>query len=301
MKAEDMPRELTRYLGELEAGLLDAPRDARDEILDDVRAHVLDALDTGRPVAEVLAGLGSAEVAALQYRQALGLPRERPGDEGRALLILHAASVLVALLTACTVLFVLGFADRLGGLAWASALLPVVLAILPLLLPNGTRMPVVVANAVVVALLAVIGGFGFGAFYAPLALMMWAAVVVPWRIRHGLDLARSPLWRIFGGVLVAAPALLAASGQFTGTVQLGVPGAAAVVLALLLAVLFAVGWRGAYLLIAAFGLILLVLAMPDPGPLVLLVWWIGGAYLAIGLTAVATLRRRPSRGDGGAP
>lgn len=300
MKAEDMPGELTRYLGELEAGLLDAPQDARDEILDDVRAHVLDALDTGRPVAEVLAGLGSADAAVLQYRQALGLPRERPGDEGRALFILHAASMLVAVLTACTVLFVLGLADRLGGLAWAAALPPVGLAILPLLLPSVARMPVAVANAVIAALFAVIGGFGLGAFYAPLALMMWAAVVVPWRIRHGLDLARSPLWRIFGGVLVAAPALLAVSGQFTGTVQLGAPGAAGVVLALLLAALFAVGWRGAYLLIAAFGLVLLVLAMLDPGPLVLLVWWIGGAYLAIGLTAVATLRPRPSRGDGGA-
>lgn len=252
--------------------------------------------------------------------------REAVADRGARLL--HFASVAVAVVTGAFVAFLLpafavhsmstgsgstgsgstGFGsstepvdmgtriqtlfDQLGAGAILLALLPALLALLPLVLPRSLRQPVAIANAVVVSLLALISGFTVGLFYVPLAVLMWAAVVVPWRVLHGLDLATSLLWRIFGGVLVCAPGLLLVSGLITGTIVFSWGTLALVLVSVVLGVLFALGWRPVYAVIALLGMTAMVLGMVDLGLLTLAVWWVGGAWLAIGLSAVATLRPR---------
>lgn len=328
----DQPRELRRYLHALETALAAAPEAARTEILADVRAHAADALDDGRTVEEVLQGLGAAEDVAAQYRLELDLPvreaRETADEDPtapnaavaeRASRMLHVASVAVAVLTGALAVFLqpaytvsavsagsssagtieLGTRsetvfEHLGAGAALLALMPALLALLPLILPRTLRQPFAIANAVVIALLSLLGGLTVGPFYLPLAVMMWAAAVVPWRIRHGLDLSASPLWRIFGGVLVAAPGLLIVSGLVSGAVMRDWASLAAALAALALGLLFALGVRLGYALIAALGLAVLLLAMLQPGMMIITFWWAGGAYLAIGLSAVATLRpKRP--------
>lgn len=305
------PIELTRYLRRLEVALADAPGGARDEILADVRAHATDALAEGRQIDEVINALGSIGEHANQYRAGLGLPATPPTDTRRGSVMLHGAAVVVGVLTACFVAFVAPvFIPMVRGYARYTteaaptlvanyglgiallAFIPALLAVLPLVLPQRVRMPVAVANAVVVAILAVLSFAVVGMFYVPLAALMWAAVVVPWRVANGLDLAKSPLWRVFGAVLVAAPGLLLISGLLTATAILA-PGVVLIVAAtIVLALLFALGVRVAYYLIAALGFAVMVLAMLSPGLLTMAFWWAGGLYLAVGLSAVATLRPR---------
>lgn len=159
-------------------------------------------------------------------------------------------------------------------------------------------MPVAVANAGTVAVLAAVTFTQIGMFYVPLAVLMWAAVVVPWRFAHGLDLARSPLWRIFGGVLIGLPGLLLISGQLTGAILLQGPSFLIPVVSIALGVLFGFGLRASYFTIAALGFAVMVLVMIDLGLLTLAIWWAGGAYLVIGLTAVATLRPLAAKSRG---
>lgn len=311
MNTEATPRQLERYLGALEAALADAPVAARAEILADMRAHADDALEQGRPIDEVLAALGPVPETAAQYRSELGLPETAPVVPERGAAMLHGAAVIVGVLTGWFAAFLSSsfvptarrHLDQLADApsSWFAgagpglevlAFVPALLAVLPLILPRRARMPVAVANAAAVAILAAISYASFGLLYVPLAVLMWAAVVVPWRVAHGLDLVRSPLWRVFGALLLALPGLLLLGGMLSGSLGFAVPSLFVALATVLLAVLFALGVRIAYALVAAVGLVVMVLAMLQVGLLALGVWWAGGAWLAIGLSALATLRPR---------
>lgn len=313
------PQKLSRYLATLEAALVDAPANARSEILEDVLAHASDALAEDRTIEQVLEALGPAEEYAAQYRNELGLPEDLPPDARRSSVLLHGATVAVGVLTGSFVAFALPnsaqpyliaemirnsmpgdpplplqqtlLAQYGPGMALL-AFMPALLAVLPLVLPQKARMPVAVANAVAVGVFAAISFNSIGIFYVPLAVLMWAAVVVPWRVAHGLDIARSPLWRIFGAVLLALPGMLLMGGMITETILPEMSAVLTVAAILVLSVLFAFGLRAAFYLIAAIGFAVMALAMLSPGLLAIAFWWSGGAYLAIGLSAVATLRPR---------
>ena len=312
MSRQAASTQLTRYLAGLDAALIDAPGEAREEILADVRAHAEDAVEQGRSIEEVLAALGTEADQAAQYRSELGLPSTPPPDSRRATRILQTATLLVAVLTGILVAFLVPIAGRLFGQpgtsvgdlnydtligyhgAWGAllAFAPALLALLPLVLPQPARMPSAVVSATAVAILAALSFTLIGYLFVPLVVCMWSAVVVPWRVAHGLDVSASPLWRIFGGVLIALPGLLLFSGFVTGAFLLTLEPILVAVAVLVVGALFAAGVRATFYLTAALGLATMIFALFDGGLSRAPIWWAGGAWLAIGLSAIATLRPR---------
>ncbi|WP_449281180.1 DUF1700 domain-containing protein [Leucobacter sp.] len=323
MTTEHRDTRITAYLRQLETRLEQVPAGPRTAILEDVSAHLDDALEAGRSADEALAALGPVEQVAEQFRTELDLvapvPPDRAGSAAsdrtgpaaqdraranRAFVLLGWTSVIVALLTSYAIAMLAPVADPWSGgpadgaVAGTAVLCgaAVILSLLPLLVPRRTRLIAAVTVTVVMTALAALAGEGRGLFLVPLVVTMWAATVVPWRVEHGLDLVRAPLWRIFAGVLIALPALLAVAGVMSGSVALGWPAAAAIALFLLLAVLFACGLRWAYSATAAAGLALLVLALVDAGMLFLAAWWAGGMLLVVGSTGIAASTIRRGRG-----
>jgi MFS family permease len=305
-----MPREANHYLRTLERALAYAPAETKAAVLDDVRAHIVDALESGRSIEETLEGLGAAEAFAEQYRDELHIAASDDAAAVTGARMLHVAAVLVGVLAGAFVAFLLPsyagtsvseqggdvgveiaettvrtLAQEYGPGAAALAMLPAVLALLPLVLPRGLRVPVALANAVLVTGFSIVSGFTVGVFYAPLALIMWVAVIVPWRMTRGLDLATAPIWRVLGAVLIALPALLRAASGLSGATHFGPLAWATFIGTLLLAALFAAGVRVAALVTAVIGLAIMVLTMFTQGMLLVATWWAGGLYLALGLSA----------------
>lgn len=298
------------YLQTLGAELADAPASVRTAIVDDVRAHITDALEAGRDLPDVLAGLGSPLSVARESRVELRLPPRDSGDEDRAIAaarILSIAAVALAIVTAVFVSFLLPAfttADGEGNMSTLTlfqsagpgiallTLAPAALAVIPLVVPPRVRTGTTLAVAVVMTVFSVISGFTIGGFYAPLALLLWAATIVPWRVRRGLDLGREILWRSVAAVALLLPVLLIVPGIASGVIEVS-PGVLGVVgLGIACAVLAFVGRRLGLLIVATVGGLVMLLAMVSGGMLVLLLWFGGGAYLALGLAAFAATGRR---------
>lgn len=312
MNAETLPKELTRYLKRLDTALADAPAGAREEILDDVQGHVLDAIEQGRTPAEALAGLGDVDAAAGQYRAELGLPEESPANAERASRILWTAAALVGALGGWLLAFETAIAgeffgsprtvvsdlsartlvERYGAFAAVLASIPMLLAVLPLVAPRRLRLHIGVTVALVLAILVALFPTTVGVSYLPLAVCAWAAVVVPWRVAHGLDLATSPLWRLFGGLLAASPGLALIGLGAIGMVRVPLEGMILALVFLLLGGLFGVGLRAGYYAVVLLGVVIMLYFCVFGMTLNPLIWWVGGMYLVIGLTAIATLRPR---------
>lgn len=305
MNTEMLPDPAEVYLRALGDALADAPAPARAAALEDVRAHLGEALESGRSVDEALAGLGPAQAFAGQYREELALPARdaatasaraasaqaasaRAADRAaRSARVLYGATVVGALLTVALNVYLANVRGTMTPGGTALLFVPAVLATLPLVLPERLRVPVALANAGVITGAAFLTGFGVSTTFAPLALLLWVAAVVPWRVSKGLDLSRSPIWRVVVAVVVAAPALLTVSGILTGSFGVGPVGVAAIVGILLLALGFAVGIRTTAPVIAGLGLALMLTAFLELGMLFLGVWWAGGLYLGIGLGSLA--------------
>ena len=294
MNSQPLPKPVEAYLGLLKHSLADVPA-AQQAALDDVTAHITEAMDSGQPVDVALASFGPAEAIAAQYREELGLPARAPSTRGSGATALHIAAVVVAVLVGVVNVY---FEAATGGLSLGAAVLlviPALLAALPLVLPTVLRVPVALANAVVVTGFSVATFAGVGAFFVPLAFQLWAAVLVPWQVAHGRTLERAPVWRTLGAVTVALPGVLVFAGMVTGTllwhpVAVGVAGAVVV-----LAVCFAAGLRGAAPVIACLGLLLLIAVFFSPGMLLLGLWWVGGYFLALGLGAMVSWSSTPKR------
>lgn len=233
----------------------------------------------------------------------------------RAALVMHGAAVVVGVLTAVFVVFVLPLftehsvssdstglvfeqnstatlAERFGFGAALLALIPTGLAVLPLLLPRAARPSVAIANAILMTLFSVVSGFTVGGFYVPMAVLMWAAVFVPWRVRNRRGSAGNRTLRIIGGIVIALPVLLVLSGRLSGAILGGWPLVFGAVLVVSLGVLFALGFRLAYLAVALLGAVIMVLGLLDAGFLMLALWWFGGVWLALGLSAVVATTAR---------
>lgn len=171
--------------------------------------------------------------------------------------------------------------------AVAISFLPTLLAIMPLAISAEGRQSIAVANAGVVTVLAVLVGLELGLFYAPAALMMWLAVIVPWRYRRGIASAQYIQWRVFGAIVVALPAALILTSLASGTFETNVQSVLIGVGLAVLGVLFGFGSRVTYYLVVLVGLAALVLTMLYPGMIAAAVWWIGGLYIAVGMTAIS--------------
>ena len=309
MTSHALPEAAETYLRALGAELSDAPPDTVREIVEDVRAHLTDALGSGRSMDQALAGLGSPQAVAGQARDELALADRAPDHAERAGRTLRAVAVAVGVLTAVCVSFLLPFAALPLGLGQAGpdgqsivqrygpgfamlTLLPVLIAAAPFVLPARTRRVAGVVGAVVLTAFTVVSG-EIGLYYFPLVLLLWAAVIVPSAMRRGIGRVAVRVWRLVATAFVALPAILIASSVATGTVGVDWLGVALWgVGPLVLGALCAFGIRAGYAVTALAGALVMILAMVQPGLLFAAFWLFGGVYLMIGASGFAAMRAR---------
>lgn len=211
---------------------------------------------------------------------------------GTAAALALFAGVYVAFLMPLPVLIdgdaVIATLAAVGGFgAVLISFLPALLALMPLAVAEQTRQTLAVANAGVVTVLAVLVGLELGLYFAAAALMLWLTVVVPWRYRRGIASGQYVQWRIFGALVVALPAALILTSLASGTFETNVPSVLIGVGLAVLGVLFGFGSRVTYYIVVAVGIAALVLTMVYPGLIAAAVWWIGGLYIAVGMTAIS--------------
>ncbi|MFG2042944.1 DUF1700 domain-containing protein [Dactylosporangium sp. NPDC048998] len=307
MTNDALPDAAETYLRALRVELSDAPSDTVREIIDDVRAHIADALDSGRTMDQALAGLGSPQAVAGQAREELALPNGALDHAARAGRTLRAVAVALGVLTAVCVSFLLrstalplhltqagpdeqSIMQRYGpGLAMLT-LLPALIAAAPFALPARARGVAGVVGAVVLTALTFVSG-EIGLYYFPLVLLLWVATIVPSAVRRGIGPVAVRSWHLAAAAFVALPGLLAASSAATGTVGLDWVGVALwVVGPLVLGVLCACAIRAGYAVIALAGALVMILAMVEPGFLFAAFWLFGGLYLMIGASGFVAVR-----------
>ncbi|MGY4681235.1 DUF1700 domain-containing protein [Micromonospora aurantiaca (nom. illeg.)] len=301
MSDDGLPEAAETYLRALDAELSDFPPDAAHEIVADVRAHIADALDGGRDIAEILAGLGGPDTVAGQAREELGLPVQDGAE--RAARTLSVVALAAGVLIAVCVSFLLpsavpvdplgadsgeqGVVRRFGPGIALLTLLPALLVAAPLVLPGRVRGAARFAAATVLTVAACAAG-EIGLYYVPLALVAWAAATVPWAVRRG---AGGRWWRYLTGGFVALPGVLVAVASAGGSVGVGWVGAALWIAGPLAAgALCAYGIRAGYAVTALAGALVMILAMAERGFLFAAFWLFGGLYLAIGAGGYAASR-----------
>ncbi|MFE6996562.1 hypothetical protein ACFVAE_11435 [Microbacterium sp. NPDC057659] len=298
-----------KYLRDVERMLRGIDPDHRQTVLDDLRGHFADAADLGRPVDEVVVGLGAPAEIAERAREEFGAD---DSAAERAWWVLQGATALSALVLGVLVAYILPLysvaqADSNGatvtgtrtlagmGDPWAplAAFVPGVLTLIPLLVPRRARTTAAVTTGVVLTLAALIAGFTIGMFFVPTCMLAWAAAVVWTRLR-GPGFGRG--WRIAGMVLALVPVAVLVAFVMLGSLlyRLGPLLWGGLAIAVVLALLIARGVGAAGWALAALGLVVLpeglVLAAPLGAFNLMGAWW-----LTIGLAhAVAT----PARGRG---
>lgn len=295
MTAEDV------YLRAVERMLRSIRSEHRATVLDDLRAHFADADDAGRSVEETVQALGTPEEIAARAREEFGRDDARAEWAWR---VLQGTAVALALITGVVVAFIMPsyssvspegpatttIVERLGLAMALVALVPALVAAVPLVVPRRTRAATITISAVVLTAMALIGGFSLGGLFLPTVLLSWTALIVWVRLR-GSGFGTG--WRITGAAMTIAPTLL-----LLGSVGMGgafdISAWAWPVLAVIvvLAVLIGLGIRAAGWLLAAIGLIGTVAGLISGGLLTLLVIWLGGWWLTIGLAHAVTAPRR---------
>jgi uncharacterized membrane protein len=289
-----------RYLAQLDRALGSLPAEQRRTIVDDVESHILDALEGGRDIGEILRGLGSPRDAARAYSAELGsyaneTGAPQPADPvRRSQHRLAIAALVVGVLSAAFVPIISGsLLDTLGiGSAVLVFALPVILGALPLILPQNWGGVMAWVSAVATTGLVIFGLVpasdvgGDLIMLTALAAVLWALALAP-RAAKSRGAGRLAL-RIFGGLLIATPGLSLFGPAVDVTVTSAVIGLAAVALG----VLFACGWRIAYTAVLAGGVALLIGSLFDLGLLTWGFWTVGGVWIALGVAALAG--RRPA-------
>lgn len=298
-----------RYLRSVERMLRRLTPEHRTAVLDDLRGHFADAADAGRTVGDTIAGLGTPKQIAERAAEEFGTD-DAPAD--RAWRVLQGAALATAVVVGVVVAFIMpSYATgdgqktlaEMSGL-WVAliALIPAVVAVVPLVVPRAARTAASSVCTVLLLAMALIGGFTLGGFFLPSALLCTAALVAWVRLRaSGFGLG----WRITGAVLAALPVagFLAVTGGLPGRYADPSTGTGpafelsawswpffAAVLAL--ATLVAVGYRAGGWALAAIGALLLVAGLASGGLLTLLIVWLGGWWLTIGLAHAVTAPRR---------
>ncbi|MFT3877857.1 MAG: hypothetical protein QM708_15765 [Propioniciclava sp.] len=300
-----------KYLTDLEAALAGLRPAAREAIVDGVRSHIADALEDGRAVDSILAALGTPEAVARNAREELGAAAGQAAGRDaaeRAQRMLHWAALGLAVVTAVLMVRLAvpmhsGIATNTGleyrllsTLGIASGLLPLIPAaftLLPLMLPGRWRHAAGWVAAVLITMFSLLGEFMDGLFTLPLALLLWAAMIVPGWIRRGGGGLWAHIWRTVGAAAIALPAILVTGASLGGTFGPMKPLSWAMTAAVLLvALLF--GTRRPYLdaIVATLGAGLMIGAMWPGGFLMLGGWLAGGLWVVAGLVGIAT---RPAR------
>ncbi|GAA3935866.1 HAAS signaling domain-containing protein [Microbacterium soli] len=303
---DDYLRSVERMLGDI------APAH-RGAVLDDLRAHFADAEDAGQPVDETIRSLGTPAEIAERAAEEFGTDAAGAAPRAeRAWRVLQGAAVALAILVAVVAAFIMpsyttgdGTTETLvevNGL-WAAliALVPALVALVPVAVPRRARTATASVAAVLLTAMAVIGGFTLGGFYLPTVMLSWAALIAWVRMRRsGFGIA----WRIVGGVLAALPVLgflVPVLGGLVGryadpasapTFDVSAWGWPFLAAVLVLAVVIAIGSRPAGWVLAALGLVMVAWALVSGQLLTMLGIWLGGLWLTIGLAHAVTTQRR---------
>ncbi|SNU00562.1 hypothetical protein SAMN06298212_10294 [Ruaniaceae bacterium KH17] len=320
--------EVDRYLQALDAALAKVPLHSRQAIADDVRAHIADALEEGREPGSVLAALGAPEEVARAAREELG---EAPGEEPivradpatKAQRLLLWAALAIGVVTAVLITFLMPMYEgistettvdgveitttatatlfeEMGIAVGLIPLLPAALVLLPLLLPERLQRPFGWGVAAAVTVFSVIAGFTIGAFYLPMAFVLWAAMLVPVWIRCGRHPRSGLAWRVAGALAIALPVVLVLVAALGRTVELvAVPFGLTAAVVLVVAVLFGMRRPYADVVAAVLGAGMMLAAVLPGDLLMMAFWWTGGLWLTIGLSAIAARISAPSSGSGG--
>lgn len=298
------------YLRSVERMLRGIAPEHRTAVLDDLRGHFADAQDAGRPVDEIVRGLGTPQEIADRAVEEFAADAAAGADRAEsAWRVLQGTAVVVALVIGVVVAFILPshtIATSDGGVSvlhhvtvfhndglWVAllALVPALVALVPMVVPRRARTAAASVATVVLTLMALVGGFTLGGFFLPTVMLTWAALIVWVRLRgSGFG---GPA-RITGGALTIAPTLLLLAGTGTGGAfdinAWAWPVLGAIVV---LAVLIGLGIRSAGWLLAVVGIVILIGGLASGELLTLLVIWLGGWWLTIGLAhAVSASRRR---------
>jgi hypothetical protein len=142
-------------------------------------------------------------------------------------------------------------------------------------------------TAAVLTLLSFSSG-DLGLYYFPVALLLWAAAIVPWALRRGIGRAAARAWHATAALFLALPAALAGSAIVTDKMEIAWFGVVLwVVLPLVLAVLCACGVRAGYAVTGVAGALVMVVSLLDQGFLFAAFWLFGAVYLTIGAAGFA--------------
>lgn len=298
------------YLRSVERMLRGIGPEHRTAVLEDLRGHFADAEDAGRPVDEIIRSLGTPTEIADRAVEEFGADADGTGARAEwAWRVLQGAAVAVALVIGVVVAFIMPshtIATSDGGVSsldhltvfendglWVAliALAPAVVTALPMVVPRSARTVVASIAATLLTLMALVGGFTIGGYFFPVVLLAWAALIVWIRLQGS---GFGGLAHITGGALAIAPTLLLLAGIGTaGAFDISAwawPVLAAIVA---LAVLISLGKCTAGWLLAAIGLIILIGGLVSGELLSMLLIWLGGWWLTIGLAHAVAASRRP--------
>ncbi|MEJ1089191.1 DUF1700 domain-containing protein [Microbacterium sp. Mu-80] len=311
------------YLRSVERMLRDIAPEHRTAVLDDLRQHFADAEEAGRSADEIAQSLGTPREIADRAHDEFGTTAGPVDARAEfAWRMLQWSAVVLAVVTGVVTAFVMpSYAGSteivasdgtviavetaqtllaVNGL-WIAliALVPAIVAAVPLMVPRRVRAATAAVTAVLLTAMALIGGFTLGGFFVPTAMLSWAALIAWVRLR---DRGFGVVWRIVGAVLTVLPIALSLPlvggmpGRYADTAGPSVsisawawPFFAAIVL---IAVLMVIGYRAPGWALAAIGLAVLVTGLLTGDLLTLLIIWLGGFWLTIGLAHAVTARRR---------
>ena len=309
MISTEMDRAARRYLRRLKTCLAGVPEEARDSILQDVRAHIEEATASGRSCTQVLAGLGDPRQLADSSRAELGggaAPVPGRLDAGT---LLGGITVALAVMAAVIVSFFLrnpegqhpdSATEPEGSVATLLelygpgvallTLIPAAVILLALLLPRSVRRWALLAVAFALTVLVFLDFFATGLFAVPMALTAWMSATIPFARGRGAGRAEGLAVRTLGTALLLAPVLLVTGGLMVGNLDTRyLPMLIWVLFSVVLAIGFALNRRAAHWAVLGYGVLLLGVAVFDAGILLAAFWLGGGVMLCLGLYGLLRL------------
>lgn len=305
------------YLSAVDRQIAGMPQATRAAVLDDLRAHIEDALADGRPLGQVLHGLGDPTAVATDYLAQAGLAPTAP----RLLRWFDVIIVVLAVLSTIVGLVETArdslpgtdpdtglplpetaFAayNGLGGMVLS--LIPLLLVVALLFLPARYRAKarLVLASVFTIGMVAVALPYGSDEMVAAQApvrdiigrlvpdpavvFALWGAVFLGLWLRGSRPRALAVVLRLCAAtVLVWSGGTGILSALVSSPADLG-----AVIFPALLTlagILFACGLRLAYLLVIALASIAMIVGVVAPDPYAYLNWVFGSVALVFGLVA----------------
>ena len=288
------------YFAAVRRELRDLDPRYREIVLADLREHFADATEQGRSTDEVTRALGTPrEIGERAYEE---FGRSRTTAE-QLRTVLTIVAIGIAVVTAVVIAFLLPsdtvdegtgevttetLAAHLGFAAALMTLVPAIITAVPLVVPRRVRGGATLAVAIILTFLALVGGISIGGFYLPVALLAWAAVVVPWGARRG---GFGAVAHVIGALLVIAPFAALTRGVVTRTVEIAAWGYLAIAVIVVLGALIGFGVRAAGWLLLALGAAAMAVTLVVPSMLMVVAWSVGGVYVTIGLSHALAPRR----------